>query len=319
MRNRLALSPMCQYSATNGFANDYHIAHYAKFAIGGFGLVMVEATSVAPEGRITHGDLGIWNDMQVDGLERIATIIKTNNALAGIQIGHAGPRASTLQPWHGNTPIPAETELAGEHAWPTVSASSITCEPRDIAPVALDDTGLDRMKGEFVAAARRAVRAGFDVIEVHSAHGFLLNSFLSPLTNERSDAYGGSRENRMRFPLEVVSAIRAAIPESMPLFVRISAVDGSRDRWTIEDSVAYAHELSALGVDVVDNSSGGFGVFHYPMGYGFQVPYAERIKRDVPVATMAVGLIVDAKQAEDIVTSGRADIVAIGHAALRDP
>jgi 2,4-dienoyl-CoA reductase-like NADH-dependent reductase (Old Yellow Enzyme family) len=319
LRNRLAVSPMCQYQATDGVTSDYHLIHYGKFALGGFGLVMVEATGVSPESRITHGDVGIWDDAHIDGLMRIASFIKKYGAVAGIQLAHAGPKASLLRPWHGNSPVLATPKVAGEEPWQTFGASAIPMSEGWPVPSALDAEGLAKVRADFENAARRALKAGFDVIEIHCAHGFLLNSFLSPLSNKRTDEYGGTLENRMRLPLEIARELRAIWPEDKPLFVRISAVDGSREGWTIEDSVAFAHALKDIGVDVIDNSSGGFGVFDYPSGYGFQVPFAARVRDGAGIKTMAVGLIVDPHQAQAVVANGEADIVAVGHAALNNP
>lgn len=319
LRNRLAVSPMCQYQAVDGVTSDYHLIHYGRFALGGFGLVMVEATGVSPEGRITHGDIGLWDDAQIDGLARIAASIRQHGAVPGIQLGHAGPKASLLRPWDGNSPVLATPKFAHEQRWPTFGASAVPAAEGWDAPVALDDAGIAKVRADFAAAARRALAAGFDVVEIHAAHGFLLNAFLSPLTNTRTDAYGGSLENRMRLPLEIARDLRAIWPDDKPLFVRISAVDGSHDGWRIEDSVTFARALKEIGVDVIDNSSGGFGVFHYPTGYGFQVPFAARVREGAGIMTMAVGLIVDAHQAEAVVANGEADIVALGHAALANP
>lgn len=319
LRNRLAVSPMCQYQAVDGFTSDYHLIHYGRFALGGFGLVMVEATGISPEGRITHGDVGLWNDAHIAGLARIAAAIRQHGAVPGIQLGHAGPKASLLRPWDGNSTVLETPMFAGEERWPTVGASAVPAADEWPAPIALDDDGIAKVRADFVSAARRALTAGFDVVEIHAAHGFLLNAFLSPLTNTRTDAYGGSLENRMRLPLEIARDVRAVWPDDKPLFVRISAVDGSHEDWTIEDSVALATALKAIGVDVIDNSSGGFGVFHYPTGYGFQVPFAARVREGAGIMTMAVGLIVDAHQAEAVVANGEADIVALGHAALNNP
>ncbi|SDO80102.1 2,4-dienoyl-CoA reductase [Rhodoferax sp. OV413] len=319
LRNRLALSPMCQYTARNGFVNDYHIAHYGRFALGGFGLVMVEATGVSPEARISHGDVGIWDDAHVEGLARIAAFTKQYGAVPGIQIGHAGPKASIQRAFQGNGPLNESDAARGEHPWKVVSPSARPVAEGWLVPTALDAQGIAKIRADFAAAARRALRAGFEVLELHCAHGFLLNAFMSPLTNDRTDAYGGSFENRIRLPLEIVRELREIWPQDKPLFVRISAVDGSRDGWTIEDSVAFAKELDKIGVDIVDCSSGGFGVFDYPSGYGFQVPFAAQIRRETGIRTMAVGLIVDPEQAQTIVASGQADIVALGHGALRDP
>lgn len=319
LRNRFALSPMCQYSATDGYINDYHTIHYGRFALGGFGLMMIEATAVSPEGRITHGDLGLWEDGHIDGLSRIAAFAKAYGATPGIQIGHAGPKASMQRAFEGNGPLDEGDAARGEHPWPIVSPSARPVDEGWLVPDALDANGIAKVRSDFVASAQRALQAGFDVLELHYAHGFLLNAFLSPLTNERTDEYGGSFENRIRLPLEIAREVREIWPQDKPLFVRLSAVDGSRNGWTIDDSVAFAKILKTVGVDVIDCSSGGFGVHEYPNGYGFQVPFAAQIRRQAGIGTMAVGLIVDALQAEAVITSGEADIVALGHAALSDP
>lgn len=319
-RNRLALSPMCQYEAEDGLATAYHAVHYGKFALGGFGLVMLEATAVSPEGRITHGDLGLWDDAQIAGLADIAAFAKRQGAVPGIQIGHAGPKACMQRPYYGDGPLTAADHARGDLPWPVVSASALPVDDGWLLPSALDAQGLAKLRADFAAAAWRALQAGFEVLELHCAHGYLLNSFLSPLTNLRTDAYGGDLYGRMRLPLEIARELRAIWPEDKPLFVRVSAVDGSRNGVSVEDSVVFARELARLGVDVIDCSSGGVGRrYEHPSGYGHQVPYAGRIRQEAGIGTMAVGLIVDPLQAETIVTSGQADLVAIGREALRDP
>jgi 2,4-dienoyl-CoA reductase-like NADH-dependent reductase (Old Yellow Enzyme family) len=319
-RNRLALPPMCQYQAKDGFVTAYHGVHYGRFALGGFGLVMVEATAVAAEGRITHGDVGLWDDAHVEGLAAIAAFARQQGAVPGIQIGHAGPKASMQRPYCGNGPLTVQDHARGDLPWPIVSASALPVDAGWPTPAALDAPGLAQLRADFAAAARRALQAGFEVLELHCAHGYLLNSFLSPLTNLRTDEYGGDLQGRMRLPLEIVRELRAIWPADKPLFVRISAVDGSRTGVTIEDSVAFAKALAGLGVDVVDCSSGGIGKgYEYPNGYSYQAPYAEQIKREAGIRTMAVGLIVDPLQAEAVVASGQADLVAIGREALREP
>ena len=319
LRNRYALSPMCQYTAKDGYASDYHAVHYSRFALGGFGLMMVEATAVSPEGRITHGDLGLWDDAHIPGLARIAAFAKAYGATPGIQIGHAGPKASIQRAFEGNAPLNDADAARGETPWEVVSPSARPVADGWLLPTALNVDGIVKVRADFVAAARRALEAGFDVLELHYAHGFLLNAFLSPLTNDRSDEYGGSFENRIRLPLAIAREVRAVWPQDKPLFVRLSAVDGSSSGWTIDDSIALAEALKAVGVDVIDCSSGGFGVYEYPNGYGFQVPFAAQIRREANIGTMAVGIIVDPAQAEVIIDSGQADLVALGHAALRDP
>jgi 2,4-dienoyl-CoA reductase-like NADH-dependent reductase (Old Yellow Enzyme family) len=318
--NRLVVAPMCQYSVTDGFVGDYHLAHLGRFALGGFGLVVVEATGVTPEGRISHGDVGLWSDEHVPGLTRVVDLLHAEGSAAGIQLAHAGAKASSLRPWDGTGPVTPENARPGEAPWPTVSASAVPAGPGWPAPHALTVAELAEVREAFVAATLRSLTAGFDVVEVHAAHGYLLHQFLSPLSNRREDAYGGSLEGRMRFPLEVVDAVRAAWPDDRPLFVRVSSVDGSRNGLTVEDTVAFARELKARGVDAVDTSGGGLGGgWEHPIGYGYQVPFAARIRAEAEIPTMAVGLIVDARQAEAIVAGGAADLVAIAREAQDDP
>ncbi|WP_059412792.1 NADH:flavin oxidoreductase/NADH oxidase [Cupriavidus basilensis] len=320
LRNRLLVSPMCQYSARDGHVNDHHLINLGRFAMGGFGLVIVEATGVVPEGRITHGDLGIWSDDHIPGLRRIADALKMYGAVAGIQIAHAGPKAASQRPWQGNGALDDDDVRRGERPWPVVSASGKPYADGWLKPAALSSTTMAEVKRAFVDAARRADAAGFDVIEVHCAHGYLLNSFLSPVTNDRKDEYGGDLDGRMRFPLEVVQAVRAAWPQGKPLFVRVSAVDGLREGMSIEDTVVFSRRLKALDVDIVDCSSGGIAPrYEYPSRYGYQVPYAQKVRSEAGIGTAAVGLIVNGRQAEAIVASGQADLVAIGREALADP
>ncbi|TFV86602.1 NADH:flavin oxidoreductase/NADH oxidase [Blastococcus sp. CT_GayMR16] len=318
--NRLVVAPMCQYSVTDGLVGDYHLAHLGRFALGGFGLVIVEATGVTPEARISHGDVGLWSDEHVPGLTRVVDLLHAEGAAAGIQLAHAGAKASSLRPWDGSGPVTQADARPGEAPWPTVSASAVPAGPGWPEPHALTGTELAEVREAFVAATRRALTAGFDVVELHAAHGYLLHQFLSPLSNRREDSYGGSLEGRMRFPLEVVDAVRAAWPADRPLFVRVSSVDGSRDGVTVEDTVAFARELKARGVDAVHTSGGGLGGgWEHPIGYGYQVPFAARVRKDAGIATVAVGLIVDARQAEAIVAHGSADLVAIAREAQDDP
>jgi 2,4-dienoyl-CoA reductase-like NADH-dependent reductase (Old Yellow Enzyme family) len=318
--NRLVVAPMCQYSVTDGFVGDYHLVHLGRFALGGFGTVVVEATGVTPEGRISHGDVGLWDDGQIPGLARVVDVLHAEGAVAGIQLAHAGSKASSLRPWDGGGAVTTENTRPGEQPWQTVSASEVAPAPGYPVPHALTADELVEVREAFVAATRRALTAGFDLVEVHAAHGYLLNQFLSPLTNRRTDGYGGSLEGRMRFPLEVVEAVRAAWPEDKPLFVRVSAVDGTREGLTVEDSVAFSRELRGRGVDVVDVSGGGLGGgWQHSIGYGYQVPFASQIRADAGIATMAVGLIVDARQAEAVVADGHADLVALAREAQDDP
>ncbi|MGZ4642323.1 MAG: NADH:flavin oxidoreductase/NADH oxidase [Blastococcus sp.] len=320
LRNRLVVAPMCQYSVTDGVVGDYHLVHLGRFALGGFGLVLVEATGVTEHGRISHGDVGLWDDGQIPGLARIVEFLHAEGAAAGIQLSHAGAKASSRRPWDGGGPVTSENARPGEEPWPTVGPSATPVGPEWPTPVELGVEGMAEVREAFVAAARRALTAGFDVVELHAAHGYLLHQFLSPLTNRRTDGYGGSRENRMRFPLEVVEAVRAVWPGDRPLFVRVSSVDGSRDGLTLDDTVAFARELAARGVDAVHTSGGGLGNgWDHPIGYGYQVPFAARVRAEADVATVAVGLIVDPLQAEAIVAGGSADLVAIAREAQDDP
>lgn len=320
LRNRLVVSPMCQYEAVQGLSTPYHAVHYGKFALGGFGLVMVEATAVSAQGRITHGDLGLWDDTQIDGLAGIAQFLRQHGAAPGIQLAHAGPKASMQRPYHGDGPLAKEDIARGDLPWPVVSASAQAVAPGWLVPTALDQDGIRQLKADFLAAARRALVAGFEVIELHCAHGYLLNAFLSPLTNHRGDEYGGDLQGRMRLPLEIAQELRQLWPADKPVFVRISAVDSARAGATVEDSVAFARGLARIGIDVVDCSSGGIGQrYEHPGGYGDQIPYAERIRSETQLKTMAVGLIVNPQQAADVVAQGQADLVAIGREALKEP
>jgi 2,4-dienoyl-CoA reductase-like NADH-dependent reductase (Old Yellow Enzyme family) len=322
-KNRIIISPMCQYSADEGLANDWHFVHLGRFALGGAGIVMVEATAVTKEGRITHGDMGVWSDAHVAPLARIAAFLRANGAVPAIQLAHAGRKASMQRPWFGNGPLNAGDFLRGDTPWDIVAPSALALDEGWLLPSELTGDALDELREDWRAAAERAIKAGFDILEVHMAHGYLLHSFLSPLSNKRSDKYGGDRAGRMRFPLEVADTVRAAWPADKPLFVRISSVDGLDGGWTIEDSIAFARELKARGVDVIDCSSGGLTgsatAARIPRGYGFQLPFAARIRAEAEIATMAVGLIVHPQQAEDAVADGAADLIAIGREAMFDP
>lgn len=323
LRNRIMISPMCQYSAgQGGQVTDWHLAHYGRFAMGGAGLVMTEATAVLPEGRLSHGDLGIWSNDHVSGLARIAALLEAQGAVPGIQLGHAGRKASMRRPWHGEGAVDAE-DLAerGEAPWQTVSASDEPAAEGLPSPRMIRLDEIPALLNAWKQAARRALDAGFRLLEIHAAHGYLINSFLSPLTNKRTDDYGGDRTNRMRLALEIVQAVRSVWPESLPLFCRISSIDASSAGWSLDDSVQFAIALRAAGVDVIDCSSGGIGGDYsvIPRGPGFQVPFAQQIRQEAGIATVAVGLIVDARQAADIIDQGRADVVAIGREALFNP
>ena len=322
LRNRVVVAPMCQYSAVDGVPQVWHFAHLGRFAIGGAGGVRVEATGVEPEGRISHGDVGLWNDEQRAALARIAAFLKSQGAVPAIQLAHAGRKASSHRPWQGRTAITPDNAQAGEPAWQTYAPSAIPFDTGYPTPQALDQAGLDRIKAAFVAAARRADAAGFDLVEVHAAHGYLLHEFLSPLSNHRTDAYGGDREGRMRFPLEVVGAVRDAWPENKPLFVRISAVDWVEGGLTIEDSIAFATACKDLEVDLIDVSSGGLvnpGPGVIPTTPGYQVEFADAVREGADIATLAVGLIVDPYQAETILANEQADLIALARGHLDDP
>ncbi|WP_205470678.1 NADH:flavin oxidoreductase/NADH oxidase [Breoghania sp. L-A4] len=324
LRNRIAVSPMCQYSAGDGLANDWHLVHLGKFAQGGAGLVFTEAAAVSRIGRITHGDLGIWSDEHAAALARITGFLRAHGAASGIQLGHAGRKASMQRPWEGNAALTGAEFAAGDMAWPTLAPSALPVDDGWLVPRAMTIDDIAQTVADFASAARRADWCGFDVAEIHAAHGYLLASFLSPVSNKRDDAYGGSRENRARALFETVDAVRAVWPEQKPLFVRISSVDGSPDGWSLDDSVWLAGELKTRGVDVVDCSSGGISgsataAKRAAPEPGFQVPYAERIRRETGMKTQAVGLIFEPAQAEAIVASGQADIVALGREMLTDP
>ncbi len=324
VRNRVVISPMCQYSADDGFANDWHLVHAGKFAQGGAGIVFLEATAVLAEGRITHGDLGLWRDEQVPALSRIVDFVRSQGAAPAIQLGHAGRKSSMSRPWEGNGPLTPELVAAGSIPWETIAPSAEPIGPGWMTPRAMEEADFKRVRDAFGAAARRAVGAGFDIAEIHAAHGYLLHSFLSPLSNRRDDRYGGDREGRMRFPLEVARIVRQAWPADKPVFFRCSSVDNDAAGWSIEDSVVLARRLVEIGVDVIDCSSGGIAgsataAATAPRGLGFQVPFAERIRREAGIATMAVGLIIDPAQAEAVLADGKADLVAVAREALYDP
>lgn len=322
-RNRTVIPPMCQYTAEGGKLTDWHVAHLGSLAKGGAGIVFVEATAVEKRGRITHGDSGLWREDQIAPLQRVVAFMESQGAVPAIQLAHAGRKASMQRPWFGNGPLTAEDEARGDIPWPIVGASPIPVDEGWLVPRALDAAEIPALVESWAAAAGRALRAGFRVLEVHSAHGYLLQSFLSPISNQRTDGYGGSLQNRMRLTLEVTEAVRAVWPDDLPLFVRISSVDGVEGGWTLDDSVVLARELKARGVDVIDCSSGGImgtaTAARTKRQPGFQVPFAARIKRDAEIRTMAVGLITHPRQAEEILQAGDADLIAIGRESLLDP
>ena len=313
--NRIGVSSMCQYSSEDGFASDWHLVHLGSRAQGGAGLVMVEASAVMPEGRITPGDLGIWKNEHIPELQRIARFIHSQGARAGIQLAHAGRKASMSVPFGGERLLSPE-----EGGWQTVGPSAVAFSPAYSTPVELDRAGIDAIVKAFRQAAGRAHQAGFDLVEIHAAHGYLIHEFLSPLSNRRADEYGGSLEDRIRFALQVVDAVRAEWPEQLPLLVRISATDWAEGGWNADESVELARQLLRHGVDLVDCSSGGLvPKAQIPAGPGFQVQFADRIRREAGIATAAVGLITDPAQANTIVEQGQADLVLLAREMLRDP
>jgi 2,4-dienoyl-CoA reductase-like NADH-dependent reductase (Old Yellow Enzyme family) len=313
LRNRIAVSPMCQYSASDGMPDDWHLVHLGSRAVGGAALVIAEATGVSAEGRISAQDVGLWNDAQRDAWRPIVRFIEAQGAVAGVQLAHAGRKASSKRPWDGGGALE-------EGGWTTVAPSAIPFDAGWHTPVALDEAGLRKVVEDFRAAAQRALDAGFRLVEIHAAHGYLLHQFLSPLSNRRVDAYGGSFENRTRIVREVVEAVRREWPDELPLFVRFSATDWVEGGWDDDQSVELARMLKPLGVDLIDCSSGGIvpGV-RIPLGPGYQVHFAGRIRREAGIATAAVGLITTAQHADELVRGGQADIVLLARQLLRDP
>jgi 2,4-dienoyl-CoA reductase-like NADH-dependent reductase (Old Yellow Enzyme family) len=314
-RNRVFVSPMCQYSSWEGFPTDWHLVHLGSRAVGGAAVVMMEATAVSAEGRISPDDMGIWSDEHARAIERVSRFIRTQGAVPGIQLSHAGRKASTAAPFRGGRPLPPS-----DGGWQVVGASEVPFGPGYASPRVLTEDDIGGIVSKFSSAARRALEAGFEIVEIHAAHGYLLHQFLSPLSNARTDDYGGTLENRLRFPLAVVDAVRAAWPERLPMFVRLSATDWVEGGWSLEDSVAFARRLRDAGVDMVDCSSGGMvpGA-KIPAGPGYQVPFAAAIRREAGIATAAVGMITSPEQAEQIIATGQADAVMLARALLRDP
>ncbi len=315
LRNRIAVSPMCQYSSEDGFANDWHLVHLGSRAIGGAGLVTMEATAVEARGRISPSDHGIWKDEHIEFLSRITAFLKQHGAVAGIQLAHAGRKASSRRPWEGGGTIPES-----EGGWQTLAPSAVPFRPGDPDPAPLSKNQIREVVNAFAEAAKRALRAGFQAVEIHGAHGYLMHEFFSPLSNRRTDEYGGSFENRIRFGLETIEAVRAVWPNDLPLLLRISATDWVPGGWDIEESVQLAQRVKPMGVDLIDCSSGGTSLEQkIPAEPGYQVPFAERIRREVGILTGAVGLITEAHQADEIVRSGKADLVLLAREFLRDP
>ncbi len=321
LKNRVVLSPMCQYLAIDGLMQDWHLAHHSRFALSGLGLAFVEATAVERDGRITHGCTGLWDDGQIAGLKRIVDLYHAQSIPVAIQIGHSGRRGSAHRPWEGAHPIGPEDR--NEPAWQTVAPSPLPEKAGNPVPRELRVPEIENLTQSFVATARRALAAGFDVLELHGAHGYLAHSFVSPISNRRTDAYGGTPEKRMRLALEIAEAVRRVWPEQKPLFYRVSSVDGVPGGSTTSETTRLAAELGKRGVDVIDCSAGGMAgsgsLSSAKIRPGFQAPYAETIKRDAKIRTMAVGAILDGPQAEAILSRGMADLVAIGREMLADP
>jgi 2,4-dienoyl-CoA reductase (NADPH2) len=315
-KNRIVVSPMCQYCAIDGLASDWHLVHLGSRAVGGAGLIFVEASAVLPEGRITPGDMGIWGDQHIEPLARIARFLETQGTVPGIQIAHAGRKASCAAPWTGG----ARLKPPDPAAWDVFAPSPIPFREGDPTPIELDHRGIETVVEAFAAATRRAVQAGFRIIEIHMAHGYLLHEFLSPLSNHRTDEYGGSLENRFRLPLRVVDAVKAELPEGSPLFVRISATDWVEGGWDLEQSIELARAFRKAGVKLIDVSSGAMVPYaKIPVAKGFQVPFAEAIRRETGISTGAVGMITEPHHANEVITSGAADLVFLAREMLRDP
>jgi 2,4-dienoyl-CoA reductase-like NADH-dependent reductase (Old Yellow Enzyme family) len=314
-KNRIAISPMCQYSSVDGFANDWHLIHLGSRATGGAALVIQEATAISPRGRISPDDMGLWKDEQIEPLQRITGFIKKQASVPGIQLAHAGRKASVSSPWKGGKVLEAS---AG--GWIAQAPSAIAFRESDPIPEFISAEGITQIRKDFTAAATRALLAGFEVIEIHGAHGYLLNSFLSPLSNHRTDHYGGSFENRVRLVKEIVSDIRAVWPEKFPLFLRVSATDYVEGGWQLADTIRLAIAVKPLGVDLIDTSSGGLmPQVQIPLGPGYQVPFAHSIRGQADIFTAAVGLITKSGQAEEIIREGKADLVMIARESLRNP
>ena len=325
LRNRVVISPLQEYAAMpDGLASDFHLVHLGRFAQGGAGLVFTEALAITKAGRLTLSDLGIWDDAQIEPLARIAGFLQSQGAAAGAQLVHAGRKASVQRPWHGYEPLgPIDVTERNEHAWPTIGPSPLAPMPGWPIPVEMSLDDCRRAIDAFAMGARRVRRAGFDVLNIHGAHGYLIHSFLSPISNQRQDEYGGDLEGRMRFALEVAEAVRSEWPADRPIFYRLSCIDDMDGGWTLEDTLVLSRLLQARGMDVIDASSRGLGRRGTPVIFsrapGFQVPYAESIRKHTGMPTCAVGLIMDFEQANDIIAQGQADVVAIGREALRNP
>lgn len=315
-KNRIVVSPMCQYSATDGFANNWHLVHIGARAVGGAALIITEAAAVSPEGRISFADLGIWKDEHIEKLKEIISFAEQQGAVMGVQLAHAGRKASHAEPWNGGKQIaPGEP-----NGWDTVAPSAVPFYENEIAPHELDKAGISKIITDFKAAAVRALAAGFKVLELHAAHGYLFHQFLSPLSNKRTDEYGGSFENRIRFLLETVDAVNTVWPADLPLFIRISASEWVEDGWNVDDSIALAKLLKQKNIDLIDCSSGGNAAgAKIPLKPGYQVEFAEAVKENADILTGAVGLITEPAQANNIIKNGQADVVLLARELLRDP
>ncbi len=314
-KNRIAISPMCQYSSQDGFANDWHLVHLGSRAVGGACMVIQEATAVSPRGRITPDDMGLWKDEHIESLQRITRFIKKQDSVPGIQLAHAGRKASIVSPWMGGKVLEIQ-----EGGWVAQAPSAIPFRSTDPVPESMSKDGIKQLREDFKSAAGRAITAGFEVLEIHGAHGYLINSFLSPLSNHRTDEYGGGFENRCRLLEEIAADIRSIWPEKFPLFVRISATDYAEGGWELNSTVSLASRLKKLGVDLIDTSSGGLlPNIKIPLGPGYQVPFSETIRKETGILTGAVGLITKAEQAEEIISTGKADMVLIARESLRNP
>jgi 2,4-dienoyl-CoA reductase-like NADH-dependent reductase (Old Yellow Enzyme family) len=315
LKNRIAVSPMCQYSSINGFPTDWHFVHLGSRAVGGAGLIFTEATAVSPEGRISPDDSGIWNEEQADVYKKITSFIKSQNSVPGIQLAHAGRKASTFTPWKGYGKVDLE-----KGGWQTLGPSAIKFAENYPDPTEMNENDIRLVIDQFSKAAKRSIDAGFEIIELHFAHGYLLHEFYSPISNRRQDKYGGSLENRCRFAIEIAKSVRGKIPNETPLFVRISSTDWTEDGWDIDQSVELAKWLNEVGVDLIDCSSGGnVPNVKIPAEPGYQIPFSEKIKKEANILTGGVGLITSPEQAEEIIKSGNADIVLLGREMLRDP
>jgi len=323
LKNRIVISPMCQHAADMGRATPWHMVHLGKFALGGAGLILTESTAVDPRGRIGSADLGLWNDDQIEPLKAVVDFVHANDGAIGVQLAHAGRKSGSQPLWEGGAALSDEVMHADAEPWQRLGPSALAAGPGWSAPHAMNAQEIEDAIQRFVDATLRADKAGFDVVELHFGHGYLVASFLSPNSNHRDDEWGGGLDGRMRLALEVAARVRDAWPAHKPLFCRLSAVDGSVDGWSLDDSVVLARELAQLGVDVIDCSSGGLTeetrALPVPRGLGFQVPFSERIRQDANVRTQAVGMIVDAGQAEAVLQEGKADLIALGREALFDP